>query len=221
MHRRMDERGFTDLLDRARSGDEVAFAHVYREVHPRLLRYLKVQAPDRAEDVASETWLQVTRSLARFDGGPAQFRAWVFTIARSKLVDAVRRERKVQLRLVYDTAELEWYATGSAQDFDDPVLATAEEEESTRWAVALIRTLPPDQADVVLLQGPRRPGQRRGGRHRPQVTRSGAGPRAPWTQAAGPHSRHRSDRACRCSERGNCTGRGETVMTTTAFLVTP
>ena len=152
MHRRMDERGFTDLLDRARSGDEVAFAHVYREVHPRLLRYLKVQAPDRAEDVASETWLQVTRSLARFDGGPAQFRAWVFTIARSKLVDAVRRERKVQLRLVYDTAELEWYATGSAQDFDDPVLATAEEEESTRWAVALIRTLPPDQADVVLLR---------------------------------------------------------------------
>ena len=152
MHSPMDERGFTDLLDRARSGDEVAFAHVYRDVHPRLLRYLKVQAPDRAEDVASETWLQVARSLARFDGGPAQFRAWVFTIARSKLVDAVRRDRRVQVRLVYDTAELEWYAAGSAQDLDDPVLATAEQVESTRWAVALIRTLPPDQADIVMLR---------------------------------------------------------------------
>ena len=220
MHRRMDERGFTDLLDRARSGDEVAFAHVYREVHPRLLRYLKVQAPDRAEDVASETWLQVTRSLARFDGGPAQFRAWVFTIARSKLVDAVRRERKVQLRLVYDTAELEWYATGSAQDFDDPVLATAEEEESTRWAVALIRTLPPDQADVVLLRVlvgldnaevaaivHKSPGAVRVLAHRGLKRLA----RTLGTEATGPA----------VAPNEGTAPVEETVMTTTAFLVTP
>ena len=48
-------------LERARRGDEQAFAVLYRALHPPLQRYLRSLVGDDAEDVASETWLQAAR----------------------------------------------------------------------------------------------------------------------------------------------------------------
>ncbi len=148
----MDDPGFDALLDRVRSGDEAAFAAIYRDLQPRLLRYLQVQAPERAEDVASDTWLEVARSIGSFEGDEPGFRSWVFTIGRSRLVDGIRRDARRPVRLVDEAYELEllaghWGNTGTAD-----VGAGVEEEEATRRAIALVRTLPPDQAEVVLLR---------------------------------------------------------------------
>jgi 5-carboxymethyl-2-hydroxymuconic-semialdehyde dehydrogenase len=41
---------------------------LYRDIQPRLLRYLRALAGQDAEDLASETWLQVTRDLDAFTG---------------------------------------------------------------------------------------------------------------------------------------------------------
>lgn len=153
----MEPAAFDDLLDRARSGDESAFAAIYRDLQPRLLRYLLVQAPDRAEDVAADTWYDVARALDQFDGGEAGFRSWVFTIARRRLVDGIRRDARRPLRLVDDDFELERLAGQAAASAvsaggTDDAGASAEQEEATRRAIALVRTLPPDQAEVVLLR---------------------------------------------------------------------
>ena len=51
-----------------------------------------------AEDVASETWVSVVKGLARFTGDEAGWRAWVFTIARSRLYDAQRRAARMPAR---------------------------------------------------------------------------------------------------------------------------
>src|SRR5690348_1570360 len=126
MNRPMEQRGLDDLLDRARSGDGEAFALVYRAVQPRLLRYLRVRAPNAAEDVASETWLEVACMLPRFEGDEGGFRAWVFTIARHRLVDATRRDSRRRLRLVEDLSELERLGADATAALGDPVLATAE-----------------------------------------------------------------------------------------------
>jgi DNA-directed RNA polymerase specialized sigma24 family protein len=64
-----DDPDLTAALDAARRGDENGFRTLYRAVQPGLLRYLRVLAPDDADDVASETWLQVSRDLNRFSGG--------------------------------------------------------------------------------------------------------------------------------------------------------
>ncbi|MFI5099497.1 MAG: RNA polymerase sigma factor [Actinomycetes bacterium] len=146
----MDVPGFDVLLDRARSGDEDAFAALYRDLQPRLLRYLQVQAPDRAEDAAADTWLEVARSLGSFTGDESGFRSWVFTIARSRLVDGFRRDARRPVRLVDEEYELELLAGQGDVDESDHVGARVEEEEATRRAIALVRTLPPDQAEVVL-----------------------------------------------------------------------
>ena len=78
---------FGDTLARAQGGDESAFARIFRDVQPALLRYLRVIALE-AEDVAGETWLQVVDGLAGFRGDEQAFRAWLFTIARHRAVDA-------------------------------------------------------------------------------------------------------------------------------------
>src|SRR5665213_1371933 len=83
---------FEQDLSAAQSGDEVAFATLWRNLNPGLVRYLRVVARPAAEDLASETWLQIIRSLGKFRGGEQSFRAWVFTIARNKVTDWRRHE---------------------------------------------------------------------------------------------------------------------------------
>ncbi len=93
----MGDEGLEAALVAAREGDEAGVNALYRAFQPPLLRYLRWRSPGGAEDLAQETWLAVARGLHRFDGGVAEFRAWLFSIARRKLVDeqraALRRPR--------------------------------------------------------------------------------------------------------------------------------
>jgi RNA polymerase sigma-70 factor (ECF subfamily) len=56
------------VLTAAQSGSEAALTLLWRDANPALLRYLQVIAPDAAEDIAAETWLQVVRGLPGFRG---------------------------------------------------------------------------------------------------------------------------------------------------------
>ncbi len=64
---------------------------LYRDVQPRVLRYLQAIVGTDAEDVASETWLQVARDLPGFRGDGDGFRGWVATVARHRATDHLRR----------------------------------------------------------------------------------------------------------------------------------
>ncbi|MCZ9346978.1 RNA polymerase sigma factor, partial [Streptomyces sp. TRM76130] len=78
-----DDAELTAAVRAAQDGDETAFRTVYRAVHPRLLGYVRTLVGEGdAEDVASESWLQITRDLHRFDGDADRFRGWAATIAR-------------------------------------------------------------------------------------------------------------------------------------------
>lgn len=65
---------FVAALHAARQGDERALAALWQELQPALLRYLRAVEPGAAEDIASDTWLEVTRRLDRFTGGEREFR---------------------------------------------------------------------------------------------------------------------------------------------------
>src|SRR5438034_11631677 len=80
-----------DAAGRAQQGDAEAFRLLYRDIQPRLLRYLHALAGQDAEDIASETWLQVTRDLPGFAGTYDGFRGWVATIARHRALDHLRK----------------------------------------------------------------------------------------------------------------------------------
>ena len=135
---------FGDILARAQDGDEAAFACIFRDVQPTLLRYLRVIALE-AEDVAGETWLQVAAGLTRFRGDEQAFRAWLFTIARHRAVDAGRSQaRRPTVPLDLSEAAEQLVSADSAD--------LALEAVSAHAMVKLIKTLPPDQAEVIMLR---------------------------------------------------------------------
>ncbi|MBG0852996.1 RNA polymerase sigma factor [Streptomyces spinoverrucosus] len=130
---------------RAQGGDEAAFAAAYRIVQPGLLGYLRGLVGDDAEDVASDAWLEIARDLGRFKGDGAGFRGWTATIARHRALDHLRR-RRVRPR-----------STALEQDvLDLPARHTTHEQAlesiSTEYALSLVRGLPRDQAEAVLLR---------------------------------------------------------------------
>jgi RNA polymerase sigma-70 factor (ECF subfamily) len=139
--------GFDETLIQARSGDEHAFARIYGDLQPALLRYSQAHAPRLAEDITAEVWLQVTRALDRFVGDEQEFRAWIFAIARNKIIDQVRHDARRPTILFADTEQIK----GNGHDARD-VAEDYEDDEATRQALALVRTLPPAQAEVILLR---------------------------------------------------------------------
>jgi RNA polymerase sigma-70 factor (ECF subfamily) len=136
---------FQRVLAGAVDGDERCFALLWRELQPALLRYLRVVARGAADDVASETWLDVVQTLGRFRGDEQGFRAWVFTIARHRALDWQRRTIRQQATAV--PAQLLAHQVAA----DDPA-AAALEALSTEAALALLGGLPQAQAEVVLLR---------------------------------------------------------------------
>src|SRR5215211_7358434 len=136
---------FPGLLRAAAGGDEEAFGRLWYDLQPRLLRYVGVIAPEAAEDLASETWVGVIRGMGRFQGSEPAFRAWVFTIARNKVLDWRRRAARRPTQDLPVTELAEPLAP------DDPAVA-AMQGASTRAAPALIATLPTDQAEAIALR---------------------------------------------------------------------
>ena len=130
----------------AQHGDEQAFRILYRDVQPRLLRYLRAMVGDDAEDVASEAWLQITRDLAGFSGGSDGFRGWAATIARHRAMDHQRRHRRRPQPAAISIDDLGDLPAG--QDTAEIALDAV----STEAAIAMIAALPRDQAEAVLLR---------------------------------------------------------------------
>lgn len=141
-----DDAGLTAAVLAAQDGDEDAFRTVYRAVQPRLLGYIRtlVGEPD-AEDVASESWLQIARDLDRFSGDADRFRGWAARIARNRALDHLRmRGRRPSAG--GDEAEL------SEKPAESDTAAEAIEALATGRAMSLIAQLPQDQAEAVVLR---------------------------------------------------------------------
>ena len=138
---------FEESLAAARSGDEAAFAVLWRRWQPPLLRYLRVLAAPVADDLASECWLQVVRRLASFTGDEAGFASWLFTIARNKVLDWRRHEnRRPTVSLVDE--DVDAHPAAHTPDAETAAL----QRLNTDAALRLIGALPTDQAEVVLLR---------------------------------------------------------------------
>ncbi|NJC72428.1 RNA polymerase sigma factor [Planosporangium thailandense] len=142
----MNDDDLADALAAAAAGDEAGFARLWRALQPALLRYLRVVVGEAAEDVASETWLQVARDLPTFNGQLPAFRVWLFRIGRNRSIDEHRRagRRREDPR---DPS-----AQDDARSRVRDVALEAIENSDTGWALRLIAALPHDQAEAVMLR---------------------------------------------------------------------
>jgi RNA polymerase sigma-70 factor, ECF subfamily len=139
------ETGVLDnALARATAGDEGGFLELWHALQPRLLRFLRVVGCDDADDVASETWLQVVRDLHKFSGGEEDFRRWLFTIGRHRAIDAARARSRRPVSPMNSGMDI----LADTEQVEDRVL----DGMAVEGAVALLRRLSPDQAEAVALR---------------------------------------------------------------------
>ncbi|MCX5502686.1 RNA polymerase sigma factor [Streptomyces sp. NBC_00053] len=141
-----DDAELTAAVLAAQDGDEDAFRTVYRAVQPRLLGYIRtlVGEPD-AEDVASESWLQIARDLDRFSGDADRFRGWAARIARNRALDHLRMRGR-RPAIGGDESEL------SERPAESDTADEAMEALATSRTMSLIAQLPQDQAEAVVLR---------------------------------------------------------------------
>jgi RNA polymerase sigma-70 factor (ECF subfamily) len=137
---------FDDVLAAAQTGADWAVAVLYGSLQPRLLRFLRARAPQDAEDIASQAWLEIARALPRFSGGEDEFGAFVFTVARRRLAD---HRRSLRRRPVDPAGDETLAALPGTAAPENEAIAHLQGEDAARRIAEL---LPAEQAEIVLLR---------------------------------------------------------------------
>jgi RNA polymerase sigma factor (sigma-70 family) len=137
-----DDAWFGPALERARAGEAAGFDALVRHLDPRLVGFARARGADDPEGLADDVLVQMCRSIGSFEGNLAQLRAWVFTIARNRLVDERRRaSRRVDTR-----------PTEPARLPDAPVPDTPLAADERERVDALLAGLTDDQREIVVLR---------------------------------------------------------------------
>lgn len=87
------------LLAVARHRDRQAFAQLFRAFAPRIKAFLIRSGSDAgtAEEVMQEVMVTVWRRAETYDPSQAGASTWIFTIARNKRIDLIRREKRPEV----------------------------------------------------------------------------------------------------------------------------
>lgn len=137
--------GFDGVLTAARVGAEWAWRELYSTTAPDLLRYARASRVPDPEDVVGDAYLRAVRSLAAFEGDERAFRAWLFTLARNRIIDDHRKTVRRRTEPVPLPILVEIVPNGDVED--EAMRALAEDRVRS-----LIERLTRDQRDVLLLR---------------------------------------------------------------------
>ncbi|MEX2643184.1 MAG: sigma-70 family RNA polymerase sigma factor [Acetobacterales bacterium] len=126
----------------AEKRDRKSFRRLFDHFSPRLRAYLRRlgAADSAAEELVQEVMLTVWRRAAQYDPRQAGVATWVFTIARNRRIDLLRRERRPEID-PHDPA-----LTPSEPQAPDSGVSAHEEERAIRVAVD---RLPKEQAALL------------------------------------------------------------------------
>ena len=135
-----------EVVAAAVNGDAKAIGVLFAVLNPRLVRYLGLMVGREADDVASDTWVEVMRSLPRYVGGADTIGAWVIGIGRHRALTHFRRQksRPQSAAGIDDFAEILAGESDTHQSVEDSM--------STAHAMARIASLPKEQAEAVFLR---------------------------------------------------------------------
>lgn len=136
-----------DLVEAAKRGERAAFGEIYDEFQLPIYRYARARlriAAD-AEDATAETFIAAFRAIGRYTWSGMPFEAWLFRIARSKVVDHQRRMAR------RPTTDLDATDPALLPRADD-VASVAIARQDSEALFAAMRRLSTDQQDVLALR---------------------------------------------------------------------
>jgi RNA polymerase sigma-70 factor (ECF subfamily) len=86
-----------NLVERARAGDQLAFAQLFEQFHAPILNYVHRMVNDRAlaEDLTQDTFIKAYNALPRTKPDLA-FKAWLYRIATNTAISHLRRGKIIK-----------------------------------------------------------------------------------------------------------------------------
>jgi RNA polymerase sigma-70 factor (ECF subfamily) len=112
--------------------DQRAFAELFRHFAPRVKAFLMKSGstPEFAEECAQEVMATLWRKADMFDGTKASVSTWIFTIARNRRIDMIRKTRRPE------PEDLPWGPEAEPEQSD--VLVLQQESEQLGAALAAL-----------------------------------------------------------------------------------
>ncbi|MGN6529658.1 MAG: sigma-70 family RNA polymerase sigma factor [Burkholderiaceae bacterium] len=146
------------------AGDARAFTRLYDRHERATWRFIRHRLGARheaaADDVLQETWISVARAAPRWVA-TARFTTWLFTVARSRVVDHLRAQADAALSIDaplaggdadgFDGEGERWVDRLPADEADGP-LARIESREQAEAFLAALAQLPEAQREAFVLQ---------------------------------------------------------------------
>lgn len=128
------------MLRVAQQADRQAFAQLFVHYAPRVKAFLMKSGavPALAEDCAQDVMATVWRKAGQFDPSRASVATWIFTIARNRRIDVLRRDRRPE------PEDLPWGPEPEPDQLD----ALALQQDTERLGQALAEL--PDEQRVLI-----------------------------------------------------------------------
>ncbi len=113
----------------AKEGAPWAWEQLYSWLSPRLLGYLRARGSRDPEGALGETWLQLARNVATFEGDATGFRSWAFTVAHHRVIDEARRRKRTPPTQALDEVLADDQQSLGVIDSESEALAVIELDE--------------------------------------------------------------------------------------------
>lgn len=133
----MDEK---DHILSAKRGDQLAFAMLFKNNYPFLVKYLiKITMnPDTAEDLAQETMAKCVEKIGMFNG-KAKFSSWLISIATHLYIDRKRKSKREKKWKQQEEAfrRIKWQLESRNEEWNDTLSALGKLKEDIRIPIIL------------------------------------------------------------------------------------
>jgi len=133
------------LLQEARRGYRMAVGQIYEKYMEPIYQFARLRVGDAhtAEDITSNVFLTLVKTLQEGKGPRTNLRAWLFQVARNQVYDHYKRDEPLPI----ETLD-QWFAAPEDINPELQVLQSLDIETIRNT----IRQLAPDQQEVLLLR---------------------------------------------------------------------
>lgn len=129
-----------ELVSAAKAGDSEAFGLLYEANIKRIYDFIFFRTMNKevAEDLVSDIFIKALRALPSFNVTGGSFSAWLYSIARHRLIDYYRQKKSAALE----------------GDFSDEGAWSEEAEKAVMFGKAkeLLLKLEPERREVVIMR---------------------------------------------------------------------
>ncbi len=134
---------FSDVLAAAQLGEGWAFDELFTRWNAPLTGFVGARGVADVDDVVNDVFLKAFGALGSFTGDESGFRAWLFAIARNRVIDEFRRQGRRPATVGLD-------ALPGVEGGD--VVDDAEERMAGDRVAELLSSLTDEQREVLTLR---------------------------------------------------------------------